>query len=170
MTLHRTQSTFLVRCRISIGTWNKTISQHQTLRFCFRVFVLLDRLQLLWLTSPHLSPNEIHTCTSWCDLISDFSIILDRLLSPQLRSSICQTGPLAKWLECSSNARETGVQFQVESYQRLKKWYLIPPCLILSIIRYGWRVKWSNPGKGAASSPTPRWSSYWKGSLWVTLD
>ena len=39
---------------------------------------------------------------------------------------------------------ETGVQSQVESYQRLKKWYLMPPCLTFSIIR----VKWSNPGKG----------------------
>ena len=32
-------------------------------------------------------------------------------------------------------------QSQVESYQRLKKWYLMPPCLTLSIIRYGSRVK-----------------------------
>ena len=38
-------------------------------------------------------------------------------------------------------ARETGVQSQVESYQRLKKWYLIPPCLTLSIIRYVSRSK-----------------------------
>ena len=38
-------------------------------------------------------------------------------------------------------ARETWVQSQVESYQRLKKWYLMPPCLTLSIIRYGSRVK-----------------------------
>ena len=45
---------------------------------------------------------------------------------------------------------ETGVQSQVESYQRLKKWYFMPPCLTLSIIRYGSRVKWSNPGKGVA--------------------
>ena len=44
-------------------------------------------------------------------------------------------------------ARETWVQSQVESYQRLKKWYLMPPCLTLSIIRYGSRVKQSNPGK-----------------------
>ena len=29
----------------------------------------------------------------------------------------------------------------VESYQRLKKWYLMPPWLTLSIIRYGSRVK-----------------------------
>ena len=44
------------------------------------------------------------------------------------------------------------------------------PCLTLSNIRYVSRVKWSNPGKGVAPSPTPRCSSYWKGNLWVTLD
>ena len=31
-------------------------------------------------------------------------------------------------------------------------------------------VKWSNPGKGVAPSPTPWCSSYRKGSLRVTLD
>ena len=65
-------------------------------------------------------------------------------------------------------ARETWVQSQVESYQRLKKWYLIPPCLTLR--NYKVRVKWSNPGKGVAPSPTPWCSSYRKGSLRVTLD
>ena len=35
-----------------------------------------------------------------------------------------------------------------ESYQNLQKWYLIPPGLTLSIIRYISRVKWRNPGKG----------------------
>ena len=29
----------------------------------------------------------------------------------------------------------------IESYHRLKKWYLMPPYLTLSIIRYGSRVK-----------------------------
>ena len=67
-------------------------------------------------------------------------------------------------------ARETRVHSQVESYQRLKKWYLVLPCLTLSIIRLGSRVKWSNPGKGVASCPTPWCSSYWKGTLQVTLD
>ena len=67
-------------------------------------------------------------------------------------------------------ARETWVQSQVESYQRLKKWYLMPPCLTLSIIWYGSRVKWSNLGKGVAPSPTPRCSSYRKGNLRVILD
>ena len=65
---------------------------------------------------------------------------------------------------------ETWVQSQVTSYQRLKKWYLMPPCLTLSMIRYGSRVKWSSPGKGVAPSPTPCWSSYRKGNPRVTLD
>ena len=46
----------------------------------------------------------------------------------------------------------------------------MPPCLTLINIRYGSRVKWSNPGKGVAPSPTPWCSSYQKGSPWVTLD
>ena len=40
-----------------------------------------------------------------------------------------------------ANGPETRVQFPVELYQRLKKWYLIPPCLTLSSIRYISRVK-----------------------------
>ena len=47
---------------------------------------------------------------------------------------------------------------------------MIPSWLILSNIRYVSRVKWSNPGNGIAPSPTPRCSSYWKGSLLVSLD
>ena len=77
---------------------------------------------------------------------------------------------LAYWLECSPMADETGVQSQVESYKRLKKWYLMPPCLTLSIIRYRSRVKWSHPGNGVGPSPTPCCVSYWKGSLQVTLN
>ena len=66
-------------------------------------------------------------------------------------------------------ALETGVQYQVKSYQTLKKWYLIPPYLTLSSNRYVWRVKWSDIGKGVAPSPTHRCCSYWKGSLRVFL-
>ena len=76
----------------------------------------------------------------------------------------------ASWVECLPVAWETGVQSQVEFYQRLKKWYVMPPCLTLSIIWSGSRLKWSNPGKEAASSPTPWCSSYWKGSLRVALN
>ena len=38
----------------------------------------------------------------------------------------------------------------------------MPPCLTLSNIRYISRVKWSNPGKGVAPSPTPWTGSNWK--------
>ena len=73
-------------------------------------------------------------------------------------------------LSLFANGSGDWVQSQVESYQRLKNWYLIPPCLTFSIIRYVSRVKWSNPGNGVVPSPTPRCSSYWKGSLRVALD
>ena len=79
-------------------------------------------------------------------------------------------GSLAKWIECSPMVRETWVKSQVVSYQRLLKWYLITLGIRLSNIRYVSRVKWSNPGKGVAPSPTPWCSSYWKGNLQVTLD
>ena len=55
-------------------------------------------------------------------------------------------------------------QVSVASYQNLKKWYLISPCLTLSIIRYISRVEWSNQG-GVAPSPTSRCSSICKGSI-----
>ena len=38
-------------------------------------------------------------------------------------------------VECSPMVQETGFPSQVESYQRLKKWYLMLPCLTLSIIK-----------------------------------
>ena len=53
---------------------------------------------------------------------------------------------------------------------KAQKWYLKPPCLTLSIIMKGSRVKWINPRKGVGPSPTPWCSSYRKGSLRVTLD
>ena len=64
------------------------------------------------------------------------------------------------WVEYSPMVRETKVQSQVRSYQRLKKRYLIPPYLTLSIIRYGSKVKWSNPGNEVAPSPTRQCCSY----------
>ena len=75
-----------------------------------------------------------------------------------------------KCVECLLVVQETWVQPQVASYQRLLKCYLIPPCLTLSNIRYVSRVKWSNPWKELAPSHRTRCSSYWKGSLLVTLD
>ena len=45
---------------------------------------------------------------------------------------------------------------------KTQKWYLMAPCLTLSNIRYGSRVKWSNSGKGVAPSRTSWCSSYRK--------
>ena len=73
----------------------------------------------------------------------------------KITPSIMSFGSLVSWVECSPMVGETSVQSQVESYQRLKKWYLMPPCLKLSIIRWGSRVKWSNPGNGVVPSSTP---------------
>ena len=64
------------------------------------------------------------------------------------------SGQLVYWVECLRMAWETRVQSKVESCQRFKKWYLIPPCLTFNIISYVSRVKRSNPGKGVAFSPT----------------
>ena len=50
------------------------------------------------------------------------------------------------------------------------KWNLIPPYLTLNNIRYVSRVKWSNPGKWVAPTPTPACISNWKGSLRVAHD
>ena len=47
---------------------------------------------------------------------------------------------------------------------------MIPTCLTLSNIRYVSRLKWSNSGKGVASSPTLRCSSFWKKSLLAAID
>ena len=78
--------------------------------------------------------------------------------------------PIGLVVECLPIAWETSVQSQVKSYQRLKKWYLILPCLTFSIIRYVSRIKWSKPGKGVAPFPTHQYSSYRKGSFHIALD
>ena len=44
------------------------------------------------------------------------------------------------------------------------RWYLMSPCLSLSIMKQGVRGKWSNPWKGVTLSPTHQRSSYWKRS------
>ena len=53
---------------------------------------------------------------------------------------------------------------------KTQKWYLIPPCLTLSITRYVSRVKGINQEKGVALSLTLWCSSEWKGSFQVALD
>ena len=54
--------------------------------------------------------------------------------------------------------------------KKKKKKYLIPLCLTLGIVKVWIKGIWGKPGKGLVPSPTPWCSSYWKGSLQVTLD
>ena len=108
----------------------------------------------------YLMPNPLYTYTKY--IICKHILLITLLNEHELF--------FLRTFECSSMTRETWVQSQGEPYQRLEKWYLMLPCLILSIIRYGSRVKWGNPGKGVAPSPTPWCSCYRKGSLRINLD
>ena len=109
------------------------------------------------LTGPNNTYTYIHIYRM-CVIVCNYYICKCKLLSCAIND-----------LEFSPLIRETWVQSQVASHQTLLKWHL-PPCLKLSNIRYVSRLKLSNPGKGVRPSPTPRCSSYWKGSLLVALD
>ena len=61
--------------------------------------------------------------------------------------------------------QETGVQSQVETYQRLKKMVLDASLLNTQHYEAQSKAKWKNPGKEVAPSTTSRYSSYTKGSL-----
>ncbi len=63
-------------------------------------------------------------------------------IEPRSHGPLANTLPTIHWKIC-----------KYDGMPKSEKWYLIPPCLTLRIIRYGSRVKWSNPGKGVAPSP-----------------
>ena len=67
-------------------------------------------------------------------------------------------------LECSPMAKVTGVQSQVESNQKLKKWYLIPPC-VTQHYKVWIKGKVQQSREGVTPFPTLRCSRYWRGSL-----
>ena len=70
-------------------------------------------------------------------LMKEYELTVDVVLSKlhvKCSTKLHVTFPtLASSVECSPMAREIWVQSKVESYQRLKKWYLMLPCLTLSI-------------------------------------
>ena len=53
---------------------------------------------------------------------------------------------------------ETGVQSQIDSYQRLEKRYLMPPLFKTQHNKVWGKGMWSNPGKDVVPSLTP-WCS-----------
>ena len=66
--------------------------------------------------------------------------------------------------------RETGVQSQVTSYQKLQK--ILFDASLFNIQQYKVQIKgkWSNLGKEVAPFLTPQCSTYWKASLRVAVD
>ena len=76
--------------------------------------------------------------------------------------------PIGLWVEYSPVAQETGVQSQVESYQRLKKL----DTSLLNTLHYKVHIKGKVEQSRERSSipPKPQCSSYWKGNLWVVLN
>ena len=57
------------------------------------------------------------------------------------------------------------IQKKKKKKKEKKKRYFMPPCLTLSIIKYGSKVKWSNPGKRVVPSPHLHVVAIEKGAL-----
>ena len=91
-------------------------------------------------------------------------------LNPGLPGHWWTLSPLDRMVRVLANGPGDQGSIPGRIIPKTQKWYLMPSCLTLSIIMYGLRVKWRNPGKGGAPSPTPLCSSNQKGSLRVTLD
>ena len=111
------------------------------------------------------TPQKTTSQTFFVAIVIHFTLWQNLIFSEKHQSL---TGLLA-WVERSPMVRETGFQSPVESYQRFKKWYMMLPCLTQHY-KVRIKVKWSNQRNGVAPSPTLWCSSYWKGSLLVTLD
>ena len=139
------------------------------------ILLLHDGLNCLTILSSHHQGGLLIDSVSWIPLdncigspvISEPCNIFVpvKLLLSVLHNHILHSTPLMNYLTLDIPIGLVGRVFANgpgdrgsipgRAIQRLKKWYLMPPCLTLSIIRSGSRVKWSNPGKGVAPSPTP---------------
>ena len=80
--------------------------------------------------------------TRLCKWLNWGSLLLFRcplFLSPHIYKISSISGSLVQWVECSLIVRETGVQSQFESYQRLKK--MILDTFLLNTQHYKVRIK-----------------------------
>ena len=64
----------------------------------------------------------------------------------------CLYRPIGLMSRVFTNGLGDRVSIRGRVIPKMQKWYLIPPYLTLSIIRYRPRVKRGNPGKGVAAS------------------
>ena len=105
----------------------------ENIAYEFILTSLLYLAHLTWMVCEIGSKWSYKWCFAGCCLHNLFKIAA--LVEISLNGIACRV-------------QETGIQSQVESYWRLKKCFLMRLCLTLSIIRYGFEGRWSNPGKG----------------------
>ena len=122
-----------------------------------------DGRKRLWRERLFKSEKKMHTCH-----IKFHLILLPTLQLPSVTiSNIWLIGLVGRVF---ANGRGNRGSILGRIISKTLKWYLMPPCLTLSIIRYLLMIKSNNIGEGLAPSPTTLCSSYWKGSLPVALD
>ena len=129
--------------------------------FCFCMY-LLEIGGLTEKPTFSVSSSLRETISKFFTKSKSFGLVLSLLIDHNQGNTV-EKDLVVEW---SPVVQETWVQSQIESYQRLKK--MVLDATLLNTQHY--KVKWSNPGKGVAPSPTLWCSSYWKGSFWVTLD
>ena len=143
-----------------LWSWTLLTFPYSQIYFCLYIYVwfayiyicmIWDTFFIQFLFIHRQAVSLYHNSSLWLDTWDasswDWDLPNYMLDLVSYHPAISRTWPLAKWVECSPMDRETGVQSQAESRQRLKKWCLIPPWLALSTIRWGSRVKWGNPRK-----------------------
>ena len=119
------------------------------------------------------SATDYHVKKSLCHTLAWWNT---KLIPTRLVNATCQFySPAHQHNVCSPMAREIRVQYQVELYQRIEKWYLMPHCLTLSIIRYGSRVSRAIYGvvaieKGASGSPSAMVDQHIYIYIYITLS
>ena len=114
-----------------------------TVYFCFIFPSFLPLLHASDIRNRHVQRS------SKKDLITFLPHLNLRLLTHNRISLLASS----KCVECLPIVWETWVQSQVESYQRLKKWYLMPSCLTLSIIRYVSRLRMEQTRRRSSALP-----------------
>ena len=109
---------------------------------------------IMWLIILSLSPYNLHLL--FCCVLSILAVIW-LVLMALFCAAIRRNRLIGLVGRVFANSPED--QGSIPGRVILETFKMVPP-----------RVKWSNPGKVAAPSPTPRCSSYWKGNLLVALD
>ena len=124
-------------------------------KIIIQLSIILEILRTFQVSCSNNSPKMICSL-SWLIVINKIRILVISLIGPVGR--VFANGP--------------GDRGSIPSRVIPKTFKMVLDTSLLNSQHYKVlsRVKWSNPGKRVALTPTPRCSSYWKGSLLVALD